>query len=397
MITSMEGAISLVAKQAMRAKQRGTYGVGALLLDGSGQILQEAHNNVIVNNILADPTAHAERQLVDWYYAQPRHTVPPAKDITLVTSVDPCCMCAGAVLVAGFRVIVAANDTHAGINFDLSATFPSLASTGLQEVARETISYPAVTGASSFARSASGSPVDKKLFTHQSIDYKMLEKCNSTFEETLAVIKNKVYNDIPSDHLLDISKLPSSHPIIGALKKTYPQALQYRTSSRHSPDAGLAKYLKAAIHLDIANGGYGNAVALLDYFGNLILCAAGNQHRSPIHTAFMRCTRLYSKLRASLSSFPGVEKYLHPPRFGTFIFAIGPDHSARSFMDFGAYGSTIEGPLPASNPFQFQYVRPSLPQEKMKWLCSRLPPLYSQEIRVNPTQVTDRMLIEAIG
>ena len=34
--------------------------------------------------------------------------------------------------------------------------------------------------------------------------------------------------------------------------------------------------------------------------------------------------------------------------------------SALSFMDLGAYGSTMEGPLPLTNPAQFQYVRPRM-------------------------------------
>lgn len=396
MTRSMEWAILLAANQAISAKKLGTYGVGALLLSKSGRILQRSHNKVIVNNILVDPTAHAERLLVDWYFAQPKHTVPSAKDITLVTSVDPCCMCAGALLVAGFKVIVAANDTYAGINFDLSATYPSLASTALRETARQTISYPAVIGDSRFARSASGSPIDKKLFITQTIDRRTLEKCNFTFEKTLSIIREKIYSDINLDHLLDISKLSVSNPIIVALKENYPHALQYKSPSKYHPDLGLAKYLKEAIDEDAANGGHGNAVALLDYFGNLILCLPGNHRRSPIHTAFMRCTRSYSRLRAGLNSYPGIERYLHPPRFGTFIFANGPDYSAQSFMDLGAYGSTMEGPLPATNPFQFQYIRPSLSQEKIRWLCSQLPPLYSREIGINPTQVTDRLLIGAI-
>lgn len=396
MTTSVEDAMALVVEQAMLARDRGTYGVGALLLSKSGEMLKEIHNNVIINDRLNDPTAHAERQLVDWYYSQPKNTVPCSEDVILITSLDPCCMCAGAILVAGFKVIVVANDTYAGINFDLSATFPSLGSKTLQLAARQAISYPAVIGSSSFARSASGPSLNQDLFASQAIDHDLLEKSYSTFEGTLATVKEKVYSDITPDNLLDVSELHSSDPLVVALKKVYPRALQYRTPLRYSPDLGLAEYLRPEIAVDLANGGDGNAVALLDHFGNLILCCPGNRRRSPIHTAFMLCTRLYSRLRASLSFYPSVERYLHPPRFGTFVFAIGPDRSAHSFMDLGAYGSTMEGPLWATNPHQLQYVKPSLSKAELNSLCAGLPPLYSQEIALNPTQVTDQRLIAAI-
>ena len=39
-------------------------------------------------------------------------------------------------------------------------------------------------------------------------------------------------------------------------------------------------------------------------------------------------------------------------------------------MNLGAYGSTMEGPLPAANPHQFQYVKASMPQDELE-RCAR--------------------------
>ena len=47
-----------------------------ILLDQHGNVLQSLHNNVIKQGLVFDPTAHGERQLIDWYYADPRRLAP---------------------------------------------------------------------------------------------------------------------------------------------------------------------------------------------------------------------------------------------------------------------------------------------------------------------------------
>ncbi|MBV5324847.1 MAG: hypothetical protein J0626_06040, partial [Rhodospirillaceae bacterium] len=112
---------------------------------------------MIKQGLIFDPTAHAERQLIDWYYAELARGVdlPAPQDITIVTSLDPCCMCAGAILAAGFNVLVAAPDHSAGVNYDSSAHFEALPAP-LRATAAASFSYPAVLGASSYRRTASG-------------------------------------------------------------------------------------------------------------------------------------------------------------------------------------------------------------------------------------------------
>jgi len=153
---------------------------------------------------------------------------------------------------------------------------------------------------------------------------------------------------------------------------------------------------------DRAQGGPGDAVALLDAFGNLLLCAPGRQSQSAICTAFMECTRRYAQLRYKLMHGAIAEtrdetcRYLAHPRQGTFVFARGPDCSAQSFMNLGAYGSTMEGPLPPENPHQFQYVLPTISDDELTALCAGMPPLYRDTIRIHPVQVADQALIAAL-
>jgi cytosine deaminase len=65
-------------------------------------------------------------------------------------------------------------------------------------------------------------------------------------------------------------------------------------------------------------------------------------------------------------------------------------------MDLGAYGSTMEGPLPFDNPAQFQYVLPRIDEAALQTLCGAMPPLYRDQICIRPFQVLDRQLIEAL-
>jgi cytosine deaminase len=116
----------------------------------------------------------------------------------------------------------------------------------------------------------------------------------------------------------------------------------------------------------------------------------------------MEVTRQYAQLRYHLmqGSTPEkaaeVRRYLPHPKEGSFVFALGPDSSAQSLMDLGAYGSTMEGPLPDENPRQFQYAVPRMTEEQLSSMCSSLPPLYSATIRIKPIQVNDPALIAAI-
>jgi len=112
--------------EAKQAVSESSYGVGGLLINlKTKEIIHQMHNTVIARNNsserlrLSDPTAHGERQLVDWYYAnKSAKKLPEPSDILIITTLDPCCMCTGSILSAGFKVIVAALDDQAGINWD---------------------------------------------------------------------------------------------------------------------------------------------------------------------------------------------------------------------------------------------------------------------------------------
>ncbi|MBD8546794.1 nucleoside deaminase [Sphingomonas sp. CFBP 8760] len=403
-ISSVEQASQLAATQAMLAYGDHTFCVGGLLVASDGTVIHQMHNRVMVDRTLMDPTAHGERQLVDWYYKQLAGGValPPADTISVVTSLDPCCMCTGAILTAGFRAVTVAEDTTSGINYDSLDNFHTLP-VGLRPAAQATFSYPAIVGQSGFARPGRGAPL---VFPagDGTIDEKTAALCEMIFDDTLMKVREDINNDLPPEQLLDIRDLPEDHYVRVALSNADPLALSV-DFRKYAPDVRLAAPLAEAMARDQAQGGPGDAVALLDHFGNLMLIRAGDEQSSPIRTAFMECTRAYARLRHELFQLHATDRATYPedphlflahPKYCTFVAALGPDHGAQSYMVLGAYGSTMEGPVPEQNPMQYQYCVDRISRAEVKDVCAAMPPLYSEIIKIDPDPVADQKLAAAV-
>lgn len=96
------------------AALRGEVPVGALLVR-DGRILAEAHNRTVTD---ADPTAHAE--VVAIRRAAARQGDFRLLDTTLYVTLEPCAMCAGAIVLARIpRVVYGAADPKAGMGGSL--------------------------------------------------------------------------------------------------------------------------------------------------------------------------------------------------------------------------------------------------------------------------------------
>ena len=105
-----EHAMRAALAEARLAFDSGDVPVGAVLLDADGTVLSHAHNE---REELRDPTAHAEVLAIrraaqlrgDWRL----------DDTTLVVTLEPCVLCAGAILAARIpRVVFGAWDDKAG-------------------------------------------------------------------------------------------------------------------------------------------------------------------------------------------------------------------------------------------------------------------------------------------
>lgn len=102
--------MSAALVQARRARETADVPVGALVVNGTGDVIGVGRN---AREARQDPTAHAEVEAIrqaaettgDWHLT----------DATLIVTLEPCIMCAGAILSARIpRVVFGAWDDKAG-------------------------------------------------------------------------------------------------------------------------------------------------------------------------------------------------------------------------------------------------------------------------------------------
>jgi tRNA(adenine34) deaminase len=109
-VTSYDGLMQLALQEARAAQQAGEVPVGALVCDAAGNVLASDHNRRERNS---DPTAHAEIEVLRHAAAQLGNW--RLTGCTLVVTLEPCTMCAGALVLARVsRVVYGATDPKAG-------------------------------------------------------------------------------------------------------------------------------------------------------------------------------------------------------------------------------------------------------------------------------------------
>ena len=102
--------MALAYDEAVRAAGRGEVPVGAVVVDGDGRVLAAAGNRTIADH---DPSAHAEMvALRAAGRVQGNHRLVGC---TLYVTLEPCVMCAGAMVQARLqRVVYGARDPKGG-------------------------------------------------------------------------------------------------------------------------------------------------------------------------------------------------------------------------------------------------------------------------------------------
>lgn len=102
--------MNLALEEAKAAAERGEVPVGAVIVDKDGKVIAKSGNRV---EEFADSTAHAEILVIRHASAFLRSS--RLKDCDLYVTLEPCCMCAGAISFARLRkVIFGAYDPKGG-------------------------------------------------------------------------------------------------------------------------------------------------------------------------------------------------------------------------------------------------------------------------------------------
>jgi len=101
--------MEIALEQARRAAELGEVPVGALVIK-DGEILGQGHNRNLLDH---DPTAHAE--IVALRHAARQFGNHRLIGCEMVVTIEPCAMCAGAILHARLaRLVYGASDVKAG-------------------------------------------------------------------------------------------------------------------------------------------------------------------------------------------------------------------------------------------------------------------------------------------
>ena len=101
--------------EARKASKRGDYAIGAVIIH-DGKIVSRAGNEVITRGV---PYAHAEFLAMDMLRGTEFDVIERYREMSILTTIAPCPMCFGRILVAGFReVIYGAPDSLSTQDYD---------------------------------------------------------------------------------------------------------------------------------------------------------------------------------------------------------------------------------------------------------------------------------------
>ncbi len=110
MSTSDSDWMWLALEQASLAADMNEVPVGAVLVDGEGQLIAAGHNHPISS---CDPSAHAE--IITLRAAALKLSNYRLPDTTLYVTLEPCTMCVGALVHARIkRLVYAASEPRSG-------------------------------------------------------------------------------------------------------------------------------------------------------------------------------------------------------------------------------------------------------------------------------------------
>jgi tRNA(adenine34) deaminase len=110
MLETDEKWMRVALAQAERARDLDEIPIGACLIDEQGDLISTGYNRTISDN---DPTAHAE--IIALREAAKKIGNYRLPDVTVYTTVEPCAMCAGALVNARVkRLVYGAEDKRFG-------------------------------------------------------------------------------------------------------------------------------------------------------------------------------------------------------------------------------------------------------------------------------------------
>jgi cytosine deaminase len=403
-VSNAEEAAAIALTMARLASSDGTYGVGGVIIENAtGKVIKAMQNRVVqplASNIgtmsnrayTNDPTAHGEVQLVTWYYANAQALKLPTPDkLTIVSSLDPCAMCAGTLITSGFNVAVVAYDEVAGINWNTQFNFlnmPSILQTKLQNQ----FGYYAIEGMNPARKYIGASYV---AFSSTAVSYATGNGCLTAFTDSSVSVRSSIAGN-GLDPRNPAGQAPMEDPasnttIKSAYQAIWPDAFSIKLTNYRAPTPALKSYLLSLVS---QNPGSRNAVAFIDFYGNLLMASADRFDISPIQTAMMTVIQNYSRLLFQLINTANTsslaQQTLTNPKYGTFVYLYAPSaEDTTTLKDMGAFGSSMAGNIPVISPSNLQFYEDPLSNiGGLRSLIAAMPPIYRLGYEINPQPVT---------
>ena len=370
--------VKRVLELAKIANKAGTFAVGGLLIDSTGSVLKEAHNKVIHNGQLWDPTAHAERQLISWYYeaSHSGQCLPPPSELTIITSLDPCLMCTGAIIESRINVVVVAHDDIGGLNWkrnnDMLAV-PDMT----RPAAKQQIAYFGVDDGSRPFIGPSNS-----IFAGKVIEKDLVEQSSGLAVDSINKVRriNRRVNESSTED----SVAGSSYSVATLLQKHYDKAIKLKINIKNARDrASLLREMSKVAEASQATGGSFESAALIDNFQNVLLILGSTPLSiCRIDTPLMRLSQVYASCRRSQRS----DQALPHPSQCSVILLNGPAQNALSLMDLGVFGLTMG---PSESPQKLYYFHSAQSEHDLAEMISNLPPVFRNVMKITPTKLEE--------
>lgn len=393
-VTSAQEAADMVLKMAREAVEDGSNGVGGMIIhNASGVIVQLGQNTRFKpvdfrvttgpkQTFTWDYTAHGETGLVMWYQQNAEQLgLPPASECTIVTSLDPCAMCTGSIMTAGFQAAVVAFDPTGGMNVTEDGSYTTLPK-NLREQAQKTFGFYAVTGG---RRYVGGESVP---FADDAIKARTVQACGDIFFDSRGEIKSMtVDKQVELASVKNPALLPETSALRTHMKQVFADAFSITLADFRKPDQQLHDYLK---RLKSSTPESKNAVAYIDPFGNLVAASADTFDVGSAYTAFVNTSRQYAMMRYGAyndeDSKAEATDHLTALDHGTFVWLYAPTPGlATTVKDLGAYASSAGTELGQN----FMYFNDPLEGsiEQLRKQISIMPPYYSVDTNINPIKV----------
>lgn len=360
--------------QAALAQQSGTFAVAGVLIDKTGNVWKTMQNREIVNNITSDITAHAERQLVSWYFNQKLNYVPlpDPGQMTIVTTLDPCMMCTGALLESGINVIVISYDTVAGVNWECDQTFFAVPE-HIRWRARRQFSY---FGLDNGQRNFAGSQLS--MFRGAVIPTSIDVRSSSMIRDSAQTISQKIKDLDPTPY--NIRDLGDESPQLKLLQRHYAAAGKQQADLTIPAQRTFLLIAMERVAEETRIGPHlRNSAALIDPFHNVLLILGYARDGLTTSTPFMRLISAYTACRRRASG--AADGALPHTKHCTIVLLNGPGREATDVMDLGLWG------LPAIHPRNLYYYHAQQTPQKLAAMHQAFPPLYGDTINRTPIQL----------